>query len=304
MRMGIDLGGTNLKTGLFDEDGSVVDKGTYPVSGLDNPYGLWESVCGSITGFQGNREITRAGLSVKGLISEEGVMCDDIGLGNLLRGINLKLDLESKLGVPVSVANDARASGWGEYRFGAGQGSTIMVCLTLGTGLGCSVVSHGKPWMGKDPTSGILGGHICIDRNGPECLCGNRGCFEGYCSATAFRNRVTDRHPGLAAEPDPIIAFFAVYKQDPATYFPVLKSWIDDMALGIVSLIHTTGADTVVIGGGLTESADQFLPALRQEVHKRAWTWPRCTVRIEIATLRTHAAALGAAFLNETGIHT
>jgi len=303
MRMGIDLGGTNLKLGLFDNDGGPHSFRSTPVSGLGGDKGLWNAICNYIEGFRKDVELTSAGLSIKGLVSADGVLCDDIGLAGLFQGMNLKQDLEARLRVPVTVANDARSYGWGEYCFGAGRGCTIMVCITLGTGIGCSIVANGKPWMGKDPTSGILGGHITLDRNGPECLCGNRGCFEGYCSATAFRSRILGQHPGLMDSEDVIVAFFEHFRNDPATYQNVLHEWTDDLALGIVSLVHTTGADLVVIGGGLTGSSDLFMPRLREIVHKRAWTWPRGTVNIETSKLGNMAAALGAAFLNDIDNH-
>ncbi len=296
MRLGLDLGGTNLKMGIFDETGKEWDFRSVPVSEISTQNGLWDGILKTSTEFAAPHSITSLGLSIKGLVASDGTMCDDIGLAAHFRGLNLKNSLENQFGVPSKVVNDARAYSWGEYKFGAGKGSQIMICLTLGTGVGCAIVSDGKPWFGADPTGGILGGHISIDRNGPECPCGNRGCLEGYCSAPALRNRILHAHQNLASEKDVLTAFFSKIRQGEQTYKALLEEWSTDLALGIVSLVHTCGADCVVIGGGVAESADVFLPFVQRIVHQRAWTYPRGITRIESAVLSNRAATLGAAF--------
>lgn len=299
MRIGLDFGGTNLKMGIFDDSGREFDFCSFPATEIPAHNGLWEGVLSKVAEFGTPHNISAIGLSIKGLVASDGTMCDDIGLAAHFRGLNLKNSLESRFGVPSKVVNDARAYGWGEYKFGAGQGSQIMVCLTLGTGVGCSIVSDGKPWMGADPTGGILGGHISIDRNGQECPCGNRGCLEGYCSAPALINRILLQYPDLASEKDVLAIFFEKIRMGATVYEPLLKEWVSDLSLGIVSLIHTCGADRVVIGGGVAESADVYLPLVRSIVHQRAWTWPRGVTKIETALLNNRAAALGAAFFPE-----
>jgi glucokinase len=299
MRIGLDFGGTNLKMGVFDDNGKEIAFKSIPVSEIPTQNGLWEGVLDAAAEFGKPYKFSALGLSIKGLVASDGTMCDDIGLAAHFRGVKLKNSLESRFGVPSRVVNDARAYGWGEYKFGAGQGSQIMVCLTLGTGLGCSIVSDGKPWMSADPTGGILGGHISIDRNGPECPCGNRGCLEGFCSAPALRARILEDHPELASENDVVAIFFNKIREGAPVYKPLLDAWTSDLSLGIVSLVHTCGADRVVIGGGVAESADVFLPLVRSIVHQRAWTWPRGVTQIESALLDNRAAALGAAFFPE-----
>ncbi len=296
MKLGLDLGGTNLKMGIFDESGEEQKFRNVPVSEIPDQGGLWQGILETAASFATSHRLSGVGLSIKGLVASDGTMCDDIGLAALFRGQNLKHSLQDRFGLPSRVVNDARAYGWGEYKFGSGKGSKVMICLTLGTGVGCSIVSDGKPWMGADPTGGILGGHISIDRNGPECACGNRGCLEGYCSAPALRERIVKAHSELVDEKDVLASFFSNIRKGEEAYKPVLEAWASDLTLGIVSLVHTCGADLVVIGGGVSESSDVYLPLVRDLVHQRAWTWPRGRTRIETAALDNRAAALGAAF--------
>ena len=299
MRLGIDFGGTNLKTGIFSEDGKPVVFVENKLAEFTEDGNLLDNLIAHAKGVSKDYKLTSGGLAIKGLINTEtGVLEDDIGAGALLAGKNLKEAFGKKLNIPFKVGNDARAFAWGEYKFGAGQGSKAMVCMTLGTGFGCAVVVDGKPFYGSDVLGGLLGGHISINRNGPECPCGNRGCLELYCSATAFAKRVIEAHPVLKNSNDVLPEFFNRIKNKEEKYFNTLYAFQDDLAIGIVNAIHAYGPDVVVLGGGVMNSAEIILPRLIEIVHKRAWTFPRKKVQIKVARLGNRAAAYGVAFLN------
>lgn len=295
MRFGMDFGGTNLKAGVFDAEGAVVAFEEVPLRRFTAAGDLLESLIRHARAVAGNREVEAGGLAIKGLVdTRTGTVEADIGAGALLAGRDLRAAFGEALGVPFAVENDARAYAWGEWRFGAGRGTRVMVCMTLGTGLGCALVAHGRPYEGADPLGGILGGHVSIDRNGVECPCGNVGCLEQYCSATALATRVRDAHPDLPDE-DPLPAFFArVEEGEP--YRATLAAFQRDLAVGVVNVVHAYGPQTVVLGGGVMNSARLILPGLTDEVHRRAWTVPRGAVALRAAQLGNRAAALGAAF--------
>jgi glucokinase len=168
--------------------------------------------------------------------------------------------------------------------------------MTLGTGLGCALVADGIPYEGSNLLGGILGGHISIDRNGIECPCGNRGCLERYCSATAFKERVVKAHPEFEKESEILPNFFHALKQNQNKYQETLNAFQEDLAIGIVNVIHAYGPDVIVLGGGVMNSSEQILPGLIELVHKRAWTFPRDNVKLYPAELGNKAAALGVAF--------
>jgi predicted NBD/HSP70 family sugar kinase len=130
-----------------------------------------------------------------------------------------------------------------------------------------------------------------------DCPCGNKGCLELYCSATALHTRVRNLHPELAAAGgDPLAKFFTCAGRGDAAYLPLFRSIVSDLAIGIVNVIHAYGPDVVVIGGGVMQSAEVILPPLTEAVHRMAWTVPRKKVRIRAAILGNMAAALGVAF--------
>lgn len=297
MRFGMDYGGTNIKAGVFDEESNTIvftEKKLIEFSGtgklLDNLIAHAKSVIG-------NHKIKNGGLAIKGLINTDtGVLENDIGAGQMLAGINLKKAFSEALGFPFTIENDARAYAWGEYKFGAGKGSKAMVCMTLGTGYGCSLVADGKPYCGSDSLGGLLGGHISIDRNGPECSCGNKGCLELYCSATALIKKINERHPDLNSS-ETLKYFFKEVEKGNAAIKKTFNEFIDDLSIGIVNAIHAYGPDVVVLGGGVMNSAEVILPSLIELVHKRAWTVPKNKVQIKKSLLGNSAAAIGVAFL-------
>ncbi len=298
MRFGMDFGGTNIKAGVFDENSkplNFVEKKLVEFSKTGN---LLDNLIAHAKSVIGNYKIKSGGLAIKGLINTEtGVLENDIGAGQMLAGLNLKKAFADELGFQFAVENDARAYAWGEYKFGAGKGSKAMVCMTLGTGYGCSVVADGKPYCGSDSSGGLLGGHISIDRNGPECSCGNKGCLELYCSATALTKKVLEVHSSLDNAADILPEFFQQVKNGDEKFLKIFNEFIDNLSIGIVNAIHAYGPDTVVLGGGVMNSAELILPPLIKIVHKRAWTVPKNKVQIKKSLLGNNAAAIGVAFL-------
>src|SRR5690606_22514288 len=295
MRFGMDYGGTNVKVGVFTQAGEAVAFEQAPLRRFTEGDLLADLVEHALHVGRGY-ELTAGGLAIKGLVdTDAGCVVEDIGEGSLLAGQNLRAAFGEALGIPFTVENDARAYAWGEWRFGAGRGASVMACLTLGTGLGCALVAHGRPYVGADPLGGILGGHVSIDRHGPECPCGQRGCAELFCSATALAARVRDAHPELEGG-DPLPAFFDAVRDGSTIHRATLDAYLDDLALAVVNVIHAYGPERVVLGGGVMHSADLLLPGLTERVHARAWTVPRRRVGLAAAALGNRAAALGAAF--------
>jgi glucokinase len=293
----MDFGGTNIKTGLFEEDGRIIRFDETELMDFTDKGELLNNLINHARNFCTGMTPEKGGLAIKGLVNTKaGVVEEDIGAGSLLAGVNLREAFSKGLGIPFFVENDARSYAWGEWKFGAGQGSKVMVCMTLGTGLGCALVVNGVPYEGSNPLGGILGGHISIDRNGLECLCGNRGCLEQYCSATALTKRVKNAHPELEKESEILPKFFEFIKQNNQKYHETLLDFQQDLAIGIVNVIHAYGPDTIVLGGGVMNSSDQILPGLIKIVHKMAWTFPRSIVRLYPGKLGNKAAALGVSF--------
>lgn len=297
MRLGIDYGGTNIKFGIFHDDASEVLFRQEKLSDFIEQGQLLDNLIDYTTSIVEDCPVEAGGLGIKGLVDpHRGIIHNDIGAGELLAGKDLRNAFKNALNIPFVIDNDARAYAWGEWRFGAGKGSNPMVCMTLGTGIGSALITNGKPYKGIDPSSALLGGHISIDRNGPPCPCGSRGCLESYCSAAAFNQRVKAAHRELADLAEPLPTFFNELRKGNTAYRATLNAFQKDLALGIVNLVHAYGPETVVLGGGVMNSSDLILPEVIEMVHNMVWTHPRRSVKIRAAVLGNRAAAIGMAF--------
>ena len=189
------------------------------------------------------------------------------------------------LGVPVHLINDARAFGLAELRLGAGRGADSMIGLTLGTGIGGVVAVGGQVIHGHDGTAGEIG-HQTIDPDGPWCGCGNRGCLEAFARA--------DQIAAACGTPTAEEAVGRARAGDPAA----LRGLADIgryLGIGIANMITVLSPDKVVIGGGISVSADLLLGPIRDELQRRVRTTSLDAVEVVAAELGTWAGAIGAA---------
>jgi len=168
--------------------------------------------------------------------------------------------------------------------------------MTLGTGVGCALINNGEIYYGSDPLGGILGGHISINKDGPECNCGNKGCLELYCAQTGLLRIFERTIPSILSNDDPIKSFFNMVRKGEMLYNKIFNAFINDLAVGLVNIIHTYSPEVIVLGGGIMKSADIILPPLQKYVNKMAFTVPRGRCVIKSSELGNHAPILGAAF--------
>ena len=186
--IGIDIGGTTVKGGVFD-DGRLIYENSVPTDAEEELADLIDGfverlVSGASKVFS---EIAGVGVGCPGVIDSEN--------GTVVFAANLRLKnyplgklLAEKLGIPVRLCNDANAAALGEAKAGAGKDYEDSITVTLGTGVGGGIVIGGKLYEGYK-SAGAEIGHMVIERGGDKCSCGRYGCFEAYCSARALTRR-------------------------------------------------------------------------------------------------------------------
>ena len=284
--LGIDLGGTAVKLGIADSDGTPIARRT-----IDT-----EVTRGS------DDAIARIAIAARDLVDDTGAI-DACGIGApgeldtdrryLIRAnhfpgwtnVPLPQRMTDHLGIHAALENDANCAAWGEFRAGAGRGARSLACFTLGTGVGGGLVIDGDLWIGANGAAGALG-HISVDPNGPPCRCGQRGCVEQYASATAVANRY-----GRGSARD---AFDAAARGE-ADAVAVIDWACDGLAAGVANVIHTIQPDVVALAGGMAAAGGVMLDRVRAGVTKRVRNaWLR-SVRIECAVLGDDAGWIGAA---------
>jgi len=183
--------------------------------------------------------------------------------------------LSATLGVPAVMDNDANAGALGEGLHGAGRGCDPLFYMTLSTGIGGGILSGGRPFRGADSYAGELG-HVTIAPDGPECLCGSRGCYERMCSGLWLeRDHGRPAHQ-LLRDPE-FIAGYAVR-----------------LAAGLKICIMLLNPARIVIGGGISKAGESLFAPLRLELGRQMTTWSRARVDVAPAALGDDSVLYGA----------
>jgi glucokinase len=300
--LAFDVGGTRIKAGLV-QHGKVLTTLIVPTQSED----LVETLLQIGHTWMMKHAVTGLGLSIKGIVNPvEGVVREVNETLQAIQGLPLADVLAKELNIAVVMENDARMYTWGEFIYGAGRGYQNLLCLTLGTGVGCGVILNRHLLRGEHGTGGILGGHIIIQSDGERCTCGNHGCLERYVGGIGWVQqikRILPKQSALAQEAflDPARLFAAAAMGDRIAEEAV-QQWVLHLATGIITLIHVYDPDVVVIGGGLAHAAGQFLPAVQAYVNDHAWTLPRARVAMVAAQCGDVAALLGVAELAQEAI--
>jgi glucokinase len=301
--IGVDVGGTKIAAGVVTPQGRILDEVRYPTP--HSPGTLIENIAKAIKEVGDGHEVGGVCLAVPGLIlASENKVIFSANL-HAIEGIPLKEEIEPRIGLPLTIENDGNAAAWGEFRFGAGSEVDHLVFVTLGTGIGGGVITHGVLMRGAQGSGGELG-HVTIEATGPRCACGNHGCLEALASGTAITRRARE----LAIEnPGSALGRLATRRQilgEDVTDLAregdeVARSVLDEtgrwLGIGLAAFVNIFNPEVVAVGGGAMEAGELILKAARREVIVRARPPSRDLAEIQVATLGPKSGVLGAAAL-------
>lgn len=302
MRIGIDLGGTTVSIGLVNDHYEIVDKTESLSHCEEGAEAVTERMAEMIENLlrrAGNPPVSHIGLGCPGVLDRQtGVV---VYSNNIQwKQVPVRQKLEKRFRVPVWLENDANCAAVGEYYAGAGRGSSSMVMVTLGTGIGGGIIFDGKLYLGKHGNAGIVG-HLLARQNGRECSCQRRGCWECYAStkallAAAAREGVFD---GLSGERTEGRLFFEMLEAGQEAAGRVFAEYADYVAEGIADLINVLDPERIVIGGGISAQGEKFLLPVTERVKKKVFFEETETTDIVCSALANDAAVIGAAYLPE-----
>jgi glucokinase len=301
--IGVDVGGTKIAAGVVTREGESLNEVRYPSAGPRER--LLSTIARAVNEVKNGFEVGGTCLAVPGTVSTAENKIIDAPNLHEIEGVPLKDELEERTGLSTTVENDANAAAWGEYRFGAGSEATHLVFITLGTGVGGGVISHGVLLRGAQGAGGELG-HITIQATGPRCGCGNHGCLEALASGTAIARHARE----VASEkPDSALGELAIERmvlgEDVAELAregdEAARSVLDDtgtwLGIGLAAYVNIFNPEVIAVGGGAARAGDLILDAARREVRLRAMSPGRDLVEIKEATLGADSGVLGAAAL-------
>lgn len=313
--VGVDIGGTNLKAGLVDENGVLLATQKMKVASIADDDGLAWTVASLVQELAHTvnisvSDVASVGVGVPGTVEiRSGSINYTCNLP--LRNVPLRKLFHRYLSIPLYIENDANCAALAEFLVGAGRDSKRFVTITLGTGVGAGIVHNGKIYHGANGMAGEVG-HMVIQRGGLPCPCGRHGCWEQYASATALKRMTA---AALAAHPHSILAqvvaenegrvsgqsaFIAARRGDPVGQ-QVCDEYVDYLACGVVNVVNIFQPDTLAIGGGVSnEAEEQLLLPVQQRVARESIPCGRARrTRIVKAELGNRAGIIGAALLGK-----
>ncbi|MBA3772401.1 MAG: ROK family protein [Ramlibacter sp.] len=259
MRFGIDLGGTKIEGAVLDEEGGVVARHRLPT-----PAGDYGGTVAAVAELVGKLEAMTGQKCLKAGIGSPGAISPATGLmkncnSTCLNARPLLHDLESSLGCPVRISNDANCFALSEAQDGAGVGVDTVFGVILGTGVGAGIVVNGKILVGANAIAGEWGHNPLPSPNvmesaGRACYCGRSGCIETWLSGPSFA--VDARAGGFTAR-DAVHVVAAMRQGDPIA-IAAFERYVDRLARALGTVINTLDPDVIVLGGGLSNVAELY----------------------------------------------
>lgn len=318
--IGIDLGGTNIAAGIVNENYEIIKKASTPTNAspdrsADDITADIAALCKKLTAEAG---LTMDDISSIGIATPGTANCET---GEIIYANNLPFrhyDMQGKLSQAlgtskrVYIENDANAAAKAESVAGVAKGSKYSVMITLGTGVGGGIIIDDKVYSGFNFAGAELG-HTVIVKDGRQCTCGRRGCWETYSSATGLirttREKLEDaRKIGKFTVMEEMIGgdldrisgrtAFNAMRQGDELGKEVVDEYISYLVTGLVNIINIFQPNVLSIGGGISNEGDSLIELLHDKVFAETYSrdgTPQC--ELKIATLKNDAGIIGAAAL-------
>lgn len=302
---GVDLGGTTVKMGLFDIEGTVIEKWEIPTRKEDGGKLILPDIADSIKAKMSEKgmaaqDVAGVGIGVPGPVDGAGVIYKAANLGWGIMNINEELG--KLLELPVKAGNDANVAALGEMWRGGGSGHKNMVAVTLGTGVGGGIIIDGKLLAGATGAGGEIG-HIHVEDAETEvCGCGNKGCLEQYASATGIVRlaeralAVTDKETVLKSAEVSAKTVFDAVKAGDALAMEVAEKFGEYLGKGLAAIAGVVNPEVFVIGGGVSKAGPVLLDYIKKYYGPYVFHGSR-EAKFALAELGNDAGIYGAAKL-------
>ena len=272
MKIGIDIGGSHIGIGIVDKNGKIVEKiekRLMEKEKRDIKKSIEDYIILNSLEFMKKYKIESLGIAMPGT-SIDGVILSSGNVG--IKNYNLTEKLQEKIDLPITIKNDAKCAAMAENTYGVLKGYDRSIFLTLGTGIGGAAFIDGKLLTaGNRP--GYEFGHMVIQKDGIECTCGRKGCFERYASMKVFKNHLR-KELGLddTTRGEELLKIIRDIKPGDKDYKAIQKTindFIDNLSIGIANLINIFEPQVIGIGGSFIHFEDIFLERLREKVNSQ-----------------------------------
>jgi glucokinase len=311
--IGVDLGGTNIATGIVDEKGKILTKISIPTLKERDFDFIIEDIAKSIHDVIKSidvniNNVSSIGIGIPGTInSKMGVIVYSNNIS--IHNVPIVEKLKKHFDIPIYISNDANCAALGEAYAGGAYGCQNIVMITLGTGVGGGIIIDGKIYEGIDSAGAELG-HNVVEINGEKCTCGRRGCIEAYASATALirdtkkailENSNTKMFEMIGGDLDKVSGrtAFEAAKLGDKSAIEIVDKYLLYLGEFLVNISNTFRPEMILLGGGVANEGENLYGPLQEYLKKNSYA-PECTYIpiIKRATLGNDAGIIGAAMLS------
>jgi len=308
---GVDLGGTNTKIGVLDENGEIIKSTSIKTLSSNGPWKTLERIWAAIKKMLQEKNIDEddlqgIGLGIPGPVVDNSVVSsfanfpwdDNIDIADMMEKIT---------GKKTKVDNDVNVIALGEAVYGAAKGYKISVTVALGTGIGGGIYIDGKVLSGATGSGGEVG-HMKLVRDGKLCGCGQKGCFEAYASATGLvreaisrlyinKNNLLYKSIGGKVENLEAKHIFDAALEGDSFSVDLVDYEAEHLAMGLGNIISIINPEIVVLGGGVAMAGDFLLDKVREKLPEYAYSEAVRNIIIKTGNLGNDAGIKGAAAL-------
>ncbi|MFH0410936.1 ROK family protein [Corynebacterium sp. L4756] len=302
LAIGFDIGGTNIRAGVVDAEGQVLD--TREAATPKHAADLEESIEKLVTELRVDHDIQAVGLAVAGFIDPT---CTTVRFAPHLpwRNAPVRDSIQERIGLPVRLEHDANSAAWGENRFGAGKEAQDWVFFAIGTGIGATLMAKGEIYRGAFGTAPEFG-HLTVVPGGRECSCGKAGCLERYASGTALPDIAVDLgskyESSLPVVPTGEEIVAAARAGDPLG-IAVMEEFGTWLGQGLAMVADVLDPELIVLGGGVSRASDLYLDIARQGMQDNiVGAGYRQVAELKVADLGSQAGMIGAADLARASV--
>jgi len=272
--LALDIGGTKFSLAVFDGE-RIVERCTHPTDREGGREWMMRRILGIARDWSSGTPFDRCGIGFGGPVNfDTQTIAQSTHVGGW-SDFPMADHLRAALGIPAVIDNDANVGALGEASYGAGQGFRPLFYMTLSTGIGGGIIAGAGVYRGADSWAGEIG-HLTIRPDGPECLCGARGCFERMCSGLWL-----ERDHGKSA-------------RDLLAGAEFTSRYVVDLALGLRAAIMLLNPARIVIGGGISNAGERLFQPLRQELRRQITAWSRARIDVVPAQLGDDSVLWGA----------
>ncbi|MGP7816237.1 ROK family glucokinase [Niallia sp. 01092] len=311
--VGVDLGGTTVKIAFLTLNGEIIENWEIPTDNSDEGKNITKDIAKSVEEHlqkwnHSKSNVLGVGMGAPGPFDyKTGVIYNTVNLG-WPDNFPLKEKLETELGLPVSIDNDANCAALGEMWKGAGAGCKDLVCVTLGTGVGGGVIINGNIVQGTKGAAGEIGHLTSEIENGAPCNCGKTGCLETIASATGIVRLANEKlaEKTINSELRDVLAqngkltakdVFAATKNGDKVADEVITYVALHLGLVLANIANTLNPEKIVLGGGVSKAGDVLLTPVKENFQKFSFKSVVESTTIDVATLGNAAGVIGAAWL-------